>query len=199
VTAHGRILLIDSRAAGFCLQMRVLTEDRKGRLPQAIVKIVNEMGEILESHSRHEDGKPFSLRRLIEGREGGIFVEAIGLPSKARVSERRILLTLEMMIPRTSVRRMGVFHLTPRETAVVEGLLKAATNKEIAQAMGISEQTAKEHIKHIMRKTKTTTRTGIVMAIAGPREMVMAQAISEQVPQPEPGNPRLQLPISYSH
>ena len=176
VTSRGRILLIDSRAAGYCVQMRFVSEDRKGRLPLPIVKIVDEIAETLELHSLHKDGEPFSVRRVIEGREGSIFVEAIGLPAKGRVTERRILLTLEMIIPRTSVRRMDTFHLTPRETTVVERLLKGATNKEIAQAMGISEQTTKEHIKHIMRKTRTTTRTGIVMAIAGPREMVMPSA-----------------------
>jgi len=47
------------------------------------------------------------------------------------------------------------------------------TNQEIAQAMDVTEQTAKEHIKHIMEKTSTTTRTGIVMAIAGPAENVI--------------------------
>jgi DNA-binding CsgD family transcriptional regulator len=196
VTSRGRILLIDSRAAGFCLQMRVLPEDRRGRLPQSVVKIVNEIAEMLELRSRHMDREPFSVRRVIEGREGSIFVSAIGLSAKGGVSERRILLMLEMIIARTSVRRMDTFHLTPRETTVVEGLLKAATNKEIARGMGISEQTAKEHIKHIMRKTQTTTRTGIVMAIAGPREMITSQEISEQFLEPEHGNRGSQAPIS---
>lgn len=194
LTSRGRILLMDSRAAAFCRQMRVVTEDRKSRLPLPIVKIVNEIAETLEFCRK--DGEPFHVRRVIEGREGSIFVEAIGLPAKGRVSERRILLTLEMMIPRTSVRRMDEFHLTPRETTVVEGLLKGATNKEIGQTMGISEQTTKEHIKHIMKKTKTTTRTGIVMAIAGPRELVMSQAISERLPDLEPSNRRPEVPIS---
>jgi DNA-binding CsgD family transcriptional regulator len=171
LTARGRIILIDSRASGLCQQMRAAAGDRGGTLPPPIVKIVNEIAESLESRSHLMDGEPFSVRRVIEGRDGRIFVDGIGLPAKDRVSERRILLTLEMIVHRTSARRMDAFDLTPRETAAVEGLLKGVTNKEIAQAMGISEQTAKEHIKHIMRKTKTTTRTGIVMAIAGPREM----------------------------
>ncbi len=197
VTSRGQILLIDNRAAWFCSQMPVMTEDRKGRLPLPIVKIVNEIAETLEYRSRHKDGEPFNVRRVIEGREGSIFVDGIGLPAKGHVSERRILLTMEMIIPRTSVRRMDAFQLTPRETTVVELLLKGVTNKEIAQAMGISEQTAKEHIKHIMRKTKTTTRTGIVMVIAGPREMVMSQPISERVSAPDLSIRRSEAPISY--
>jgi DNA-binding NarL/FixJ family response regulator len=50
---------------------------------------------------------------------------------------------------------------------VVQHLLKGWTNKEIANEMRVSEQTVKEHIKHIMKKTTTMTRTGIVIAMAG--------------------------------
>ena len=55
------------------------------------------------------------------------------------------------------------FHLTARETTVVEHLLKGWTNKEIANEMRLSEQTIKEHFKHISEKMRTTTRIGIVM------------------------------------
>jgi DNA-binding NarL/FixJ family response regulator len=58
-----------------------------------------------------------------------------------------------------------MFHLTARETTVVQHLLKGWTNKEIANEMRLAEQTIKEHFKHISEKTSTTTRTGIVMTI----------------------------------
>ena len=35
----------------------------------------------------------------------------------------------------------------------------------VANALQITEQTVKEHIKHIMRKTNSTTRTGILVQI----------------------------------
>ena len=166
MTARGRILLIDSRAAELCQEMRDAAGDRGRTLPLPIVKIVNAIAESLESRNHLKDWEAFRVRRVIEGREGGILVAGIGLSARGHATERRILLTLDVIIPRTSA-----FHLSPRETTTVERLLKGATNKEIAQAMGLSEQTTKQHIKHIMRKTKTTTRTGIVMAVAGPREM----------------------------
>ena len=59
----------------------------------------------------------------------------------------------------------GKFQLTNREQAVVEHLAKGWTNKEIANALLITEQTVKEHIKHIMRKTTATTRTGILVQL----------------------------------
>jgi DNA-binding NarL/FixJ family response regulator len=172
MTARGRILLIDSRAVELCQQMRAAAEDRGGTLPLPIVKIVNEMAESLASRSHLKDWEAFRVSHVIEGREERILVAGIGLPARGHATERRILLTLDVIIPRTSVRRLDVFHLTPRETTTVEGLLKGSTNKEIANAMGISEQTTKEHIKHIMEKTRTSTRTGVIMAVAGPQELV---------------------------
>jgi len=166
MTARGRILLIDSRAAELCQQMRVAAGDRGGTVPLPIVKIVNAIAESLESRSHLKDWEAFRVRRVIEGRGGRILVAGIGLSARGHATERRILLTLDVIIPRTSA-----FHLSPRETTTVERLLKGSTNKEIAQAMGISVQTTKEHIKRIMKKTTTSTRTGIIMAVAGPREM----------------------------
>jgi DNA-binding CsgD family transcriptional regulator len=201
MTARGRILLIDSRAAELCQQIRVAAGERggTGTLPLPIVKIVNEIAESLDSRSHLKDSEAFRLRRVIEGHEGRILVAGIGLPAGSHATERRILLTLDTSIPRTSIRRVDAFHLSPREATTVEGLLKGSTNKEIAQMMGITEQTAKEHIKHIMEKTKTTTRTGIIMAIAGPREMVTSQSITETPPKSKPRRRRSNAPISYTH
>jgi DNA-binding NarL/FixJ family response regulator len=58
-----------------------------------------------------------------------------------------------------------LFRLTDREVSVVQHLLKGWTNKEIANALTVTEQTVKEHIKHIMAKTKTSTRTGILVHV----------------------------------
>lgn len=182
MTARGQILLIDSRAAELCQQMRAAGGDRGGTLPLPLVKIVNEIAESLESRSHLKDWEAFSLTRVIEGREGPILVAGLGLPAMKYATERRILLTLDAIMPRTSIRRLDAFRLTRRELTVVEELLKGSTNKEIAQAMGISEQTIKEHIKHIMDKTATSTRTGIIMAIAGPPEMLMSRSSTEPPP-----------------
>ena len=170
MTARGRILLIDSRAAELCEQIRVAAGDRGRTLPLPIVKIVNEITQSLDSRSDLKDWEAFSLRHVIDGQEGRILVTGIGLPARGHAAERRILLTLDVIMSRISLRRLDAFHLSPRETTTVKGLFKGSTNKEIAQAMGISTQTAKEHIKHIMGKTRTTTRTGIIVAIAGPQK-----------------------------
>ncbi len=57
---------------------------------------------------------------------------------------------------------MGRLTLTPRETKVAQYLVDGLTNKEIANKLGLSEYTVKDHVKRLMRKTQTTTRTAAV-------------------------------------
>ena len=56
-------------------------------------------------------------------------------------------------------------HLTLREVATVKLLLLGKTNKEIAQSLDISAHTVKDHIRNIMFKLRTSTRTGIISRI----------------------------------
>jgi len=49
--------------------------------------------------------------------------------------------------------------LTKRESEVLRQLAYGLTNKEIAAALGISYETVKEHVQHILRKVGVTDRT----------------------------------------
>jgi DNA-binding NarL/FixJ family response regulator len=49
--------------------------------------------------------------------------------------------------------------LTRRESEVLKQLALGLTNKEIAQALGISYETVKEHVQHILRKIGVSDRT----------------------------------------
>jgi DNA-binding NarL/FixJ family response regulator len=49
--------------------------------------------------------------------------------------------------------------LTKRENEVLKQLAFGLTNKEIAQSLGISYETVKEHVQHILRKIGVTDRT----------------------------------------
>jgi DNA-binding CsgD family transcriptional regulator len=65
------------------------------------------------------------------------------------------------------------FGLTPREETVIRHLVMGYTNKEIANALCIAEQTVKEHMKHLMLKTSASTRTGLLARVltSGPRTL----------------------------
>ena len=49
--------------------------------------------------------------------------------------------------------------LTRRENEVLVELANGLTNKEIAQKLGISYETVKEHVQHILRKIGVSDRT----------------------------------------
>ena len=53
--------------------------------------------------------------------------------------------------------------LTPRELDVYEMLAKGRSNRQIAQALYISELTAKVHVRNILRKLELRTRTEVAI------------------------------------
>tara|TARA_B100000945_G_scaffold307882_1_gene296851 strand:- start:1644 stop:2261 length:618 start_codon:yes stop_codon:yes gene_type:complete len=53
--------------------------------------------------------------------------------------------------------------LTQRESEVLEQLAHGLTNKEIALALGISYETVKEHVQHILRKVGVNDRTQVAV------------------------------------
>jgi DNA-binding CsgD family transcriptional regulator len=69
------------------------------------------------------------------------------------------------------------FCLTHREEAVIRHLALGYTNKEIASALRIAEQTVKEHIKHLMIKTGASTRTGLLARILAASSRMPAEFI----------------------
>jgi len=69
-------------------------------------------------------------------------------------------------IPRdvaTRLKSRNLFEqLTPREVDVLREVAKGLANKEIADALGITEHTAKDHLKSILAKLRAADRTQAV-------------------------------------
>lgn len=53
----------------------------------------------------------------------------------------------------------GDFNLTERELEVLKHLSRGSVNRDIAQALGISEKTVRDHISHILEKLNLRDRT----------------------------------------
>ncbi len=58
--------------------------------------------------------------------------------------------------------RLRACRLTPREEQIVELLLHGMSNKVIAQVSNITEQTVKDHLKHVYRKMGVHQRTAVI-------------------------------------
>lgn len=105
-------------------------------------------------HGRRTGAEPQRLEELA-GRTRSL-AEPLGL--------RRVLRLLGGAPPREPVRGPG--GLTPRETEVLQLLGEGLLNREIAQRLVISENTAANHVRSILAKTGAGNRTQAAMFAA---------------------------------
>jgi DNA-binding CsgD family transcriptional regulator len=139
-----------------------------GVLPTALTELCGEIVKALHVRTEAKDWEQFEIKRVTGNPDQPVLLRGFGLPDRGGVQFARLVVTLEELGRRQQLntdQAKEKFQLTNREQSVVEHLAKGWTNKEIANALQITEQTVKEHIKHIMRKTNSTTRTGILVHI----------------------------------
>jgi len=160
----------DQQAWKLCNIINQLVQGKaaKGIIPAQIFEACRRVADLLSDLPK--DVEPPQLKLVLGNQQQQVLVQGIPLPDPVDRSQSRILLILEEAgcqskhLLRTAQK---LFHLTEKEALVIQHLLKGWTNKEIANAILVSEQSIKEHIKNIMKKTANMTRTGIVIAIAG--------------------------------
>jgi len=131
-------------------------------LPQEIHELCGALQQEL-SEGKH-DPEEVQLRRVIGETAPPILLRGFIIPDQEEHGPRYLVL-MEKLGRRTQVptgEAKRHFHLTDREHEIVVHLADGRTNREIADLLDISEHTVKEHIKHVLRKTETSTRTGIL-------------------------------------
>jgi DNA-binding CsgD family transcriptional regulator len=132
-----------------------------------------------------KDWERFEVRREIGSPPHRLVLRGFGVPDHRGGTHSRLVVLIEPGarpkegIPPQAAER---YRFTPREEAVIKSLSQGWTNKEIAAALGISLPTVKEHIRHIMEKTKARTRTGVLVRVFKPDD---ASAASTS-PSPSP-------------
>src|SRR5260370_33106282 len=62
------------------------------------------------------------------------------------------------------ISRMAPPHITPRELQVLALVLRGASNKSIANTMGVTEQAIKEHVSRLMHKLDVPNRAALAEA-----------------------------------
>lgn len=140
----------------------------QGVLPSALTELCAEIIKALQVRTEAKDWEQFEIKRIAGNPNQPVLLRGFGLPDRSGMQHARLVVTLEELGRRQQLNTDQAkerFQLTNREQSVVENLAKGWTNKEIANALKITEQTVKEHIKHIMRKTNSTTRTGVLVQI----------------------------------
>jgi DNA-binding CsgD family transcriptional regulator len=165
-----QMLYRDRRTWELCAEINKIQSGTaaNGVLPPAVAEVAAEIMKTLQVRTEAKDWEHFRVKRIIGDQKRSVLLRGVGLPDRGGIQHSRILITMEEVGRRQEAvteQAKELFHLTDREVAVVQNLLKGWTNKEIANELGVTEQTVKEHIKHIMEKTKTATRTGILVQV----------------------------------
>jgi DNA-binding CsgD family transcriptional regulator len=141
------------------------------RIPVSVMKLCH---QLLESVQQKRNGKEaqewwrFRASCVVGAPQYPVAFHALTIPGGG-ADQTHVLVLMDVMggWGHAVSESMDRFTFTSRQADVVKHLLKGWTNKEIANALGITEQTVKEHIKHIMQKTGVTTRTGILARVLG--------------------------------
>ena len=169
-----QLLHMNRQAADLSMQINKAENGKEykkiahGVLPAALTELCAEILKVLQVRTEAKDWEQFEVKRLAGNPARPILLRGFGLPERGGIQQSRIVITMEEVGRKQQTgteQAKERFQLTDREQAVIEHLAKGWTNKEIANALGITEQTVKEHIKHIMQKTKSTTRTGILAQV----------------------------------
>ncbi len=139
-----------------------------GVLPCEVEELCQALQKEMGNHADATDGDGVQLRRVIGEANFAVLLRGFLIPGPEDDQETRFLILMEKLGRRTQVPTREAkrhFHLTDREHEIVKHVADGRTNKEIAEALEISEHTVKEHIKHILRKTNSATRTGILAQV----------------------------------
>lgn len=140
----------------------------KGLLPAPLLQLCAEIFRLLKDRTEAKDWERFEVRRILGDPEPALIIHGFGLPGRRAQEQPRVVVVMEELGRQKengSPQAKERFHFTDREQAVVQCVAKGWTNKEISRELGIALPTVKEHIRHIMEKTKSTTRTGILAQI----------------------------------
>lgn len=175
VDASSRIVHANSSGHSILADAKVLRA--AGGHLSAIDPVANQA--LLESFAAAEGGDPAVGRKGIavplKAREGESYVANVlpltsGARRKAGVSYSAVATVfvrkaaLDLSPPEAIVQE---FKLTPAELRVLFAIIEIGAVSEVADVLGISEATARTHLRHLFEKTGTSRQAELVKLVAG--------------------------------
>lgn len=177
-SSAGQLLFMNHEAQSYIRQLQPSTAKENGTclIPEDIHAVVRELMTRLMLCNNPKDCETIQVERICYGLKH-LLLRGICVPDEPLVQSRLFIimekLNQEPQPPVDNIQQR--YHLTEREQMVIIYLMLGFTNKEIANRLNLSEYTVKEHLKRIMQKTKTITRTGLLarMIFPTPQAMVL--------------------------
>lgn len=150
-----------------------LHEARKGRpvddaIPPEVMGLCEDLVSLRRTHPGAKDWEQVQRTRTTMTPRCPMLLRGFGIPHATTSQEGRLVVLMEELHAQMVLSEARVqerYRLTNREQTLIVHLLQGLTNKAIAHRMELSEHTVKDHLKNIMMKTSTTTRTGLLARI----------------------------------
>jgi two-component system, NarL family, response regulator LiaR len=95
------------------------------------------------------------------------------------VLEPRIAARLVREVRQATIRRRPLDQLSPREREVLAALARGRSNRQIAKALGIGEETVKAHVSSILAKLRLADRTQAAIFGLQQRLVPLDQALDD--------------------
>ncbi|MEO5632059.1 MAG: LuxR C-terminal-related transcriptional regulator [Nitrospiraceae bacterium] len=170
----GQLLFMNTEAQTYTQQLQTLSTRENGTclIPEKIHTVVRDLIERLMHCDHPKDCESIQVERLCFANDQRLLLRGFCIPDEPLARNSRFLVIMEKLnqqkleCPDASMQQR--YHLTEREQMVIIYLMLGFTNKEIATRINLSEYTVKEHLKRIMQKTQTTTRTGLLARMIFP-------------------------------
>jgi len=170
----GQLLFMNNEAQALIRQLQPLLTRENGTclIPEEIHTVVRDLISRLMHCDHPKDCESLQVERLCFASDQRLLLRGLCIPDEPLAWNSRFLVIMEKLnqqkleYPDANIQQR--YHLTEREQMVIIYLMLGFTNKEIANRMNLSEYTVKEHLKRIMHKTKTTTRTGLLARMIFP-------------------------------
>jgi DNA-binding CsgD family transcriptional regulator len=189
-TCTGQRLFMNTEAQAFIKQLQPLSTRENGTslIPEQIHTIVQDLIDRLIHCGHSKDCESIQVERLCFANDQRFLLRGFCIPDEPLAQNSRFLIVMEKLnqqelrCPNADMRQR--YHLTEREQMVIIYLMLGFTNKEIANRIHLSEYTVKEHLKRIMHKTQTTTRTGLLARMIFPTPEEAEAAIQNILSEP---------------
>lgn len=170
----GQLLFMNTEAQAFTRQLQPLSTRENGTclIPEKIHTVVRDLIGRLMHCDHPKDCESIQVERLCFANDQRLLLRGFCIPDEPLARNSRFLIIMEKLnqqkleCPDADMQQR--YHLTEREQMVIIYLMLGFTNKEIANRINLSEYTVKEHLKRIMQKTQTTTRTGLLARMIFP-------------------------------
>jgi len=172
-TSMGQLLFMNKEAQVCIRQLQPLATRENGAclIPHEVHSVVRDLISRLMECDHPKDCESIQVERLSFSSDQRLLLRGFCIPDEPITRNSRLLVIIEKLHQKLECPDPNVqhrYHLTEREQMVIIYLMLGFTNKEIANRLNLSEYTVKEHLKRIMQKTKTTTRTGLLARMIFP-------------------------------